>query len=111
MTRLRVLFVCGRARARSVTAVRVFACDPRLAVRAVGVHASAARVVSAADIAWADAICAMERSQQRALAARFRAALAGKPVHVLDVPDDYAPHDPELIALLRAAVPALLGLA
>ena len=110
MTPLRVLFVRGRARARSVTAARVFARDPRISVRAVGIHASAARVVAAADIAWADVVCAMERSQQRALTARFRAELAGKAVHVLDIPDDYAAHDPERIELLRAAVPPLLGL-
>jgi predicted protein tyrosine phosphatase len=37
-----VLFVCGRNLRRSPSAERVFARDPRLAVRARGVHASAA---------------------------------------------------------------------
>jgi len=109
--RLRVLFVCGRARSRSFTAARIFARDPRMQVRAVGVHASAARVVSASDIACASAICVMERSQQRALEGRFRDELRGKRVHVLEIADDYAPMEPELVELLRESVPPLLGLA
>jgi predicted protein tyrosine phosphatase len=108
-SRSRVLFVCGRARARSFSAARIFARDPRFAVRAAGVHASAARVVSANDIAWASAICVMERAQQRALEERFRDELRGKRLHVLDIPDEYAPLDPELVELLRTSVPALLG--
>ena len=82
--RLRVLFVCGRARA--------------------------ARAVSAGEIAWASTICVMQRPQQRALEARFREELHGRSVRVLDIPDDYAPMDAELVELLRTSVPALLGL-
>ena len=48
--------------------------------------------------------------QQRALEARFREELHGRSVRVLDIPDDYAPMDAELVELLRTSVPALLGL-
>jgi predicted protein tyrosine phosphatase len=63
--------------------------------------------VSAVDVAWADAIFAMERAQQDVLAERFEAELRGKAVHVLDIPDAYAAMDPELVELLRASVPPL----
>ena len=101
--------MCGRNLRRSPTAERVFARDPRLAVRSAGVHASAARRVSQADVAWADAICAMERTHARALRERFAEALRGKPLHVLEIADDYAAMDPELVELLRTSLPALLG--
>ena len=108
--RQRVLFVCGRNLRRSPTAERIFARDPRFEVRARGVHASAARRVSERDVVWADAILVMEREQQRALAARFRDALRGKRLGVLEIPDDYEAMDAELIELLRESVPELLGL-
>jgi predicted protein tyrosine phosphatase len=88
----------------------VFARDSRLVVRSAGVHASAARRVSAADSVWADAICAMERTHAAALRARFADALRAKALHVLEIPDDYAAMDPELIAMLRESLPALLGI-
>jgi predicted protein tyrosine phosphatase len=100
----RVLFVCGRNRSRSPTAERVFAREPGLLVRAAGVHASAVRVISSADIAWADVIFVMERSQ------RFGSKLRGTALHVLDIPDEYALMDAELVELLKLSVTPLLAL-
>lgn len=106
----RVLFVCGRNRSRSPTAERVFAREPGLLVRAAGVHASSVRVISSADIAWADVIFVMERSQQRLLTQRFGSKLRGTVVHVLDIPDEYALMDAELVELLKLSVTPLLAL-
>jgi predicted protein tyrosine phosphatase len=53
-------------------------------------------------IAWADTIFVMERQHRSKLQTRFRAALNGKRVVCLDIPDDYAFMDPGLIRLLEA---------
>ena len=108
---MNVLFVCSRNLWRSPTAERLFARDPRLAVRSAGVAPAARRRVTAADVTWADRVLVMERSHRRRLAERFPDELAATTVHVLEIPDDYGLMDPELVALLEDTVPGLLGIA
>ncbi|MGL4576432.1 MAG: low molecular weight protein tyrosine phosphatase family protein [Burkholderiaceae bacterium] len=106
--RTHVLFICSRNQWRSPTAERVWRSDARLSVRSAGTASSAHRVVSEADIAWADVICVMEEKPQRHLRAQFGALLAGKPLHVLDIPDDYRFMDAELVELVRVSVAGVL---
>ncbi len=108
--RLNVLFVCSRNQWRSPTGEQVWRRDPRVNVRSTGTSAGARRVVSAADLAWADVVLVMEEKHKSRLLAEHRALLQHKPLHVLDVPDDYRYMDPELVALLGDPVAALLGL-
>lgn len=108
-TRSKLLFVCSRNRWRSPTAERVFAHSPVFEVRARGLSASAARRLSISDVAWADVIFVMESDHKRQLVRLFRGELAGRPVHVLNIPDDYQLMDPELVDLLTAGVEAALG--
>ena len=49
------------------------------------------------------------RDMRRALA-EYGALLRHKPLHVLDIPDDYPFMDPELVTLLEQAVNGLLDL-
>jgi predicted protein tyrosine phosphatase len=109
--RLHVLFVCSRNQWRSPTAEQVFRRHPALAVRSAGTSASARRRVGEADLAWAVHICVMEPRHKARLLAEHPEAMAGKRVHVLDIPDEYRFMDAELVALLESSVPALLGLA
>jgi predicted protein tyrosine phosphatase len=44
------------------------------------------------------------------LLAEFTIAIANKPIHVLDIPDDYEFMDPELVEQLRDSVAAILDL-
>lgn len=44
------------------------------------------------------------------LQAEFGEAIADKPIHVLDIPDEYQYMDPELVDLLKASVGSILGL-
>ena len=53
----------------------------------------------------------MEDKHKSRLTAEYRALLAHKPLHVLDIPDDYRYMDPELVELLGEPVAALLHLA
>ena len=105
-----VLFVCSRNRWRSPTAEQVWRRDPRVNARSAGTSSGARHPVSASDLAWADVVVVMEDKHRSRLLAAFRALLAHKPVHVLDIPDDYPFMDPDLIELLRKPVAELLGL-
>jgi predicted protein tyrosine phosphatase len=64
--------------------------------------------VSEADILWADTVCVMEDKHAAQLKASFRELLQGKPLHVLDIPDDYRYMDPELVELVRSGVAGIL---
>jgi predicted protein tyrosine phosphatase len=60
-------------------------------------------------VSWADIIFVMESNHRRQLLQQFRTEVGERPVHVLDVPDDYRFMDPELIDLIKARVEAVLG--
>ena len=108
--KLCVLFICSRNQWRSPTAEQVFRRHPALNVRSAGTSASARRQVSPLDLAWADVVIVMESKHKSRLLAEHGHTLTGKPLHVLDIPDDYRFMDPELVELLEAAVPPLLDL-
>ena len=103
-----VLFVCSMNKWRSPTGEEVFRKEPGLSVRSAGTVRGAKRTISLADIRWADVIFVMEQKHQSRLRARFRDELRYKPVHVLDIPDDYRYMDPDLVELIRAKVTPLL---
>lgn len=109
-SRLNVLFICSRNQWRSPTAEQVFRRHPDLAVRSAGTSASARRRVGAADLAWADVVIVMETKHKSRLMQDHAELLTAKPLHVLDIPDDYRFMDPELVDLLQSAVPPLLDL-
>ena len=101
---VKVLFVCSRNRWRSPTAERLFDGVPVVQARSAGTEAGARVRVNEKMMGWADVIFCMERRHVQRLRERFDAALEGKKIHVLDVPDDYGYMDPELIDALRTAL-------
>jgi predicted protein tyrosine phosphatase len=107
---LNVLFVCSRNQWRSPTAEAVWRNHPDLRVRSAGTSASARKRVSGNDLRWAHVIFVMESKHRSRLLADFGHDLASKPMHVLDIPDEYQYMDPELVDLLRASVASILGL-
>ena len=108
---MRLLFVCARNRLRSPTAERVFAAVPGVEAESAGVAPDADTPVTPELLAWADVVFVMESAHRARLTRAFPAAVRGKRVVCLDVPDDYGYMDPELVRLLRdrvaRAVPAL----
>ena len=107
---LKVLFVCSRNQWRSPTAERLWRSHPNLSVRSAGTSSNARRHVSPADIEWAHVILVMEEKHKSRLVADFARLLEHKPIHVLDVPDEFKYMDPELVEELRRSVGAILGL-
>ena len=104
-----MLFLCSRNQWRSPTAERVFARREGVTTRSRGVSKSAVQQLRLADVEWSDVILVMEHEHKQRLLRDFGAAAQGSRVHVLDIPDDYAFMDPELVELLEAGVPPYLG--
>jgi predicted protein tyrosine phosphatase len=107
---LNLLFVCSRNQWRSPTAEEVWRNHPDLRVRSAGTSPNARRRVTEADLRWAHSIFVMETKHKARLQAEFARLVANKPIHVLDIPDDYQKMDPELVELLKTSVAAILGL-
>lgn len=105
-----VLFVCSRNQWRSPTAEQVWRKHPALSVRSGGTSPNAKHPVSVNDLVWADIILVMEDKHKSRLLAQYRRVLENKPLHVLDIPDEYKFMDPELVDLIRQSVSAILGL-
>jgi predicted protein tyrosine phosphatase len=89
---------------RSPTAEQVFSCREDLEVESAGTNHDAENPLTAELVVWADMIFVMEKAHRGKLQRRFRAGLAGKRVICLDIPDDYAFMQPELVRLLEAKV-------
>lgn len=98
---MRILFICGKARARSPTAAQIFADWPGIQTDFAGLSNDADDALSADQIDWADSILVMERRHAARLNDRFRPFLRGKRVIVLDIRDRYTFMEPGLIAELH----------
>jgi predicted protein tyrosine phosphatase len=97
----KILFVCSQNRLRSPTAEQVFSRRGDLDVTSAGTNRDAENPLSSELVAWADIIFVMEKAHRGRLQRRFRAALNGKRIVCLDIPDDYGFMDPTLVRLLE----------
>lgn len=105
----KLLFVCSRNRLRSPTAEHLFAERAGLEAASAGLNKGADEPLSIELMDWADVILVMEKTHRRKLSNKFKAHLKNKRVICLDIPDDYAYMQPELIELLEQKVGRLLG--
>ncbi|WP_419904799.1 low molecular weight protein tyrosine phosphatase family protein [Kiloniella sp.] len=103
-----LLFICSKNQWRSPTAENIFRKYPDISARSAGTSSSAKHKVTVKDIQWADIIFVMEEKHKSRLKADFRRQLEYKPLHVLDIPDDYPYMDAELIDILENSVPGYL---
>lgn len=103
-----MLFICSRNRLRSPTAERVFADWPNVETDSAGLAPDAEVRVSTEQLEWATLIVVMEKRHLSLLMRQYRQALSGKRLVCLDIADDYAYMQPELIDLLQRKVPSLL---
>lgn len=109
-TQTNVLFICSRNQWRSPTAEQVWRKHPALAVRSAGTSPNARHSVSSNDLSWAQVIFVMEEKHKSRLLATFRQIIGNKPIHVLDIPDEYKFMDAELVTLLQESVGSILGI-
>jgi predicted protein tyrosine phosphatase len=93
----RILFLCSQNKLRSPTAEAIFADHPGIEVDSAGLNNDAEVRLSEEQVRWADLILVMEKVHRDRLNRKFRSALAGKRIAVLNLPDDYDCMDPDLI--------------
>lgn len=101
---MNLLFVCSRNRLRSPTAEAVFAAWDNVETDSAGTSPDADVQLSADQIEWADIIFVMEGRHRALLSRRFQKQLKGKQLVCLDIKDNYAFMQPELVTLLGAKV-------
>ncbi|PBB91075.1 protein tyrosine phosphatase [Mesorhizobium sp. WSM3864] len=105
----KVLFVCSQNRLRSATAEQVFSRRRDLEVESAGTNHDADNPLTHELVAWAEIIFVMEKAHRVKLQKKFRSSLMRARVICLDIPDNYAFMDPELVRLLEAKVTKYLG--
>ena len=98
----KVLCVCSAGLLRSPTAAWVLSNPPfNFNTRAVGANPEYAMVLlDAVNVCWADEVVVMDNGQKKQVQALLDEYGWDKPVHVLDVPDNYGYRDPELVEVL-----------
>lgn len=97
----RVLFICGKARQRSPTAEQYFAKHPDMETDSAGLSNDADVILDREQIEWAETIAVMEKRQLGRLKRKYPRSLAGKRIVCLDIANNYALMQPELIELLE----------
>jgi predicted protein tyrosine phosphatase len=100
----KVLFLCGRNRLRSPTAEAMFSTRHDIEVESAGLDHDSDTPCTPELVAWADIVFVMEKSHKQKLSRRFRPYLRNAKVVCLDIADDYAFMQPELVRLLQARV-------
>ena len=98
---INVLFICSRNQWRSPTGERMFRKTSGVSARSAGTSPRARRTVGVKDIQWADLIFVMEEKHKSRIRAAHPQACRHAKIHVLDIPDEYAFGDPELVELIR----------
>lgn len=101
---MNLLFVCSKNRLRSPTAEAVFAAYEGIKAIGCGTNADAETPLSGDLVEWADIVFVMERAHKKKVAAGFKDLLKDKKLVCLDIPDNYAMMDPELVRLLERKV-------
>ncbi|MDH3691153.1 MAG: phosphotyrosine protein phosphatase [Gammaproteobacteria bacterium] len=99
-----LLFICSENRLRSPTAEAVFSEYENVEAIGAGTNSHARTVISGDLVEWADIVFAMEKSHRNKITKKYKDALKNKRLIVLDIPDNYAYMDPELIKILRSKV-------
>lgn len=105
-----VLFICSRNQWRSPTAEQLWRRHPLISARSAGTSPNARHTVTVDDVEWADVILVMEEKHKSRLVAGFARMLDNKPIHVLDIPDEYKYMDPELVEELERSVGSIFEL-
>lgn len=101
---MNILFVCSRNQWRSPTAEAIFKHSQLYQVRSAGTEPSARIRITEKLVDWADIIFVMEKKHRQRIREKFEFATNGKKIIVLDIPDEYAYMDEELIESLKIAV-------
>ena len=101
---MKILFLCSQNKKRSLTAEKIFTGINGHVVRSAGTENNSRMKVTPGIIGWAEIIYFMEKKHIRRIREKYNDLLTGKEVICLNIPDDYAFMDDELINLLQSLV-------
>ena len=107
---INILFVCSRNQWRSPTGEQVWKKHPNVNARSAGTSPRAKRTVGVKELRWADVVFVMEEKHKQQLKAQFSRVLKHKDIQVLDIPDEYAFMDEELVEIMKQTVASYLAL-
>lgn len=107
MNKPNILFVCGRNKWRSPTAVNVYKNDSRINVRSAGMSSKSNHTISGKDLEWADLAIVMESKYKSNIIVNYRDFQLPH-VESLDIPDEYNFMDDELIEMIKRGTEYLL---
>jgi predicted protein tyrosine phosphatase len=110
MQKQKLLFVCSQNKWRSLTAEKIFEHLEDYSVKSAGTENGARVKITAGLIGWADIIFVMEKKHRSRIQEKFSDSLLDKPLHVLNIPDDYQYMDEELIEILESRVGEMIEL-
>ena len=102
-----ILFVCGRNKWRSPTAVNIYKNDERFNAKSAGLSSKSNHQLSKKDIEWADIILVMETKYKSRILGIFR-DLDLPIIENLDIPDDYEFMNEELIEMIQKVTEFIL---
>lgn len=99
----KLLFICSGGLDRSPTAESLFVNHPKFEAKSCGIYPLfSSAVLTRQDLRWADYIFCMEHEHKADILERFPLIVREKPeIIVLNVPNQYVRHDPELEKLLK----------
>ena len=97
---MKILFLCSQNKRRSLTAEKIFNGINGHTVKSAGTENNSRVKVTPEIIGWADIIYCMEKKHVRRIRDKYNNLLTGKDVVCLNIPDEYAFMDEELIDLL-----------
>jgi len=101
---MNILFICSRNIWRSPTAEAIYKNNPNHTIRSAGTAASSKVRVSGKSILWADLIFVMEKKHQQRLLETFPDEMINKRTVILDIEDNYAYMNKELIEMIKVSV-------
>jgi len=94
-----ILFVCGRNKRRSPTAVNVYRNDQRFTVYSAGISGTSGHQINQKDIHWADVIFVFEDEYGKWIKRKFNES--HPKIINLSIPDEFEYMDSELIELIK----------
>ena len=106
----KLLFVCSQNKWRSLTAEKIFENHEDYSVKSAGTENGARVKITAGLVGWADIIFVMEKKHRSRIQEKLGESLLNKPLHVLNIPDDYQFMDEELIMILEGKVGEIIDL-
>lgn len=95
------LFICTANKDRSPTAKALCAQYTHLEGLSAGTSKYAKRPLTEELVRWADVLVVMERGHLEHIREHYPEAAEGRPIHCLDIPDEFRSMDPALVRMLR----------